>query len=107
MQRDGLGAVARLTGKRRRGVRLALVGSLGLLFLLSIGSRGCWQQARVRLERRRIEAEIRELEAAKARLEAEKKRLQDPATVERLAREKYGMSGKDETVYRVVPGKKK
>jgi cell division protein FtsL len=80
---------------------------LALLLLLSVGKRGCYEQARAHLEKKKIEGEIRELEKDKARAAAEKKKLEDPAEVEKIAREKYGMSKKDEKVYRVVPKEKK
>jgi cell division protein FtsL len=80
---------------------------LALLLLLSVGKRGCYEQARAHLEKKKIEGEIRELEKEKARAAAEKKKLEDPAEVEKIAREKYGMSKKDEKVYRVVPKEKK
>lgn len=89
--------------KQKRRVTWAVIGSLALLIFLFSGQRGCWRQARVRMERRAIEAEIRTLEEEKKRLEAEKKTLDDPAVVEKIAREEYGMSKKDEKVYRVVP----
>jgi cell division protein FtsB len=88
-------------------VSLALVATAALLFLLSIGSRGCIEQGRVRWQRKRIEARIRELEKSKALMETEKKSLDDPAVVEKIAREEYGMSKKGEKVYRVVPKGKK
>jgi cell division protein FtsL len=80
---------------------------LALLFLLSVGKRGCYEQARVQVEKKRIEGEITTLEKDTAAAAAEKKKLEDPAEVEKLAREKYGMSKKDEKVYRVVPKEKK
>jgi cell division protein FtsL len=96
-----------LTPKQKRRVSLALASGAALLLLLSMGNRGCYRQARVQLERRRIEKDIHALEKTKLRLEAEKKKLDDPAEIEKLAREKYGMSKKDEKVYRVVPKEKK
>jgi cell division protein FtsB len=80
---------------------------LALLLLLSVGKRGCYEQARVHVEKKRIESEIAILEKDTAAAAAEKKKLEDPAEVEKLAREKYGMSKKDEKVYRVVPKEKK
>jgi cell division protein FtsB len=96
-----------LMPKQRRRVALALVSTLALLLLLSVGKRGCYQQARVLTERKRIESDIKALKKAEAQAEAGKKKLNDPAEVERLAREKYGMSKKDEKVYKVVPKEKK
>ncbi|MBN2201040.1 cell division protein FtsL [bacterium] len=89
--------------KQKRRVTWAVIGSLALLIVLFSGPRGCWRQARVRMERSAIEAKIRALDREKKRLEAEKKTLDDPAVVEKIAREEYGMSKKDEKVYRVVP----
>jgi cell division protein FtsB len=96
-----------LNQRQRRRVTWAVIGSLALLIVLFSGPRGCWRQLRVRMERRVIAGDIKSLEEEKKRLEAEKKSLDDPATVEKLAREEYGMSKKDETVYRVVPKDKK
>lgn len=88
-------------------VSLAFAFMLALLILLSVGKRGCYQQARLQVERKRIESAIQALEKVKAQAEAEKKKLNDPAEIERLSREKYGMSKKNEKVYRVVPKEKK
>jgi cell division protein FtsL len=99
--------VSSLTQKHRRRVWLACMSMLALLFLLSVGKRGCYEQARVQVEKKRIETEIATLEKDTAAAAAEKKKLEDPAEVEKLAREKYGMSKKDEKVYRVVPREKK
>jgi cell division protein FtsB len=96
-----------VASKHRRRVWLAFSSMLALLLLLSVGKRGCYEQARVHVARRKIESEIRDLEKVKARAEAEKKKLEDPAEIEKIAREKYGMSKKDEKVYRVVPKEKK
>jgi cell division protein FtsB len=58
------------------------------------------------MDKIQIEGEIKTLEKDKARASAEKKKLEDPAEVEKIAREKYGMSKKDEKVYRVIPKEK-
>ena len=80
---------------------------LALLILLSVGKRGCYEQACVHVKKKKIEGEIKTLEKDKARAAAAKKKLEDPAEVEKIAREKYGMSKKDEKVYRVIPKEKK
>jgi len=80
---------------------------LALLLLLSAGRRGCYEQARVQVEKKKIEGETKALEADTAAAAAEKKKLEDPDEVEKIAREKYGMSKTDEKVYRVVPREKK
>ena len=86
---------------------LAFLSMLALLALLSVGRRGCYQQARAHLERKKINAEIQELKKTKEQMEAEKKSLNDPAVVKKIAREKCGMSDRGEKVYRVVPKEKK
>jgi len=92
-----------LTEQQKRRVALALGATAVLFFMLSAGSRGCIRQAAVHLEHRRLQKEIHGLEKTKAGLKAEKKKAEDPAEVERIAREQYGMSKKGEKVYRVVP----
>jgi cell division protein FtsL len=89
--------------RKKRAWILPFAAFLALLFLLSTGKRGFIRQIRVRRDRARIEEEIRRLEAQKQRLEEEKKKLADPAVVEKLAREQYGMAKKNEKVLHVVP----
>ena len=96
-----------MTPKHRRRVWLAFASMLALLILLSVGKRGCYEQACVHVKKKKIEGEIKTLEKDKARAAAAKKKLEDPAEVEKIAREKYGMSKKDEKVYRVIPKEKK
>jgi cell division protein FtsL len=93
--------------QKHRGRRaiLPVLGLLVLLLFLSAGKRGFIHQIRVRQERARIEKEMKRLEAIKQQLEEEKKKLNDPAVVEKIAREKYGMAKKNEKVLHVVPKK--
>lgn len=78
---------------------------IALLILLSTGKRGFIQQIRVRMERARIEKNLKRLEAVKKQLEEDKKKLNDPAVVEKIAREDYGMAKENEKVLHVVPKK--
>jgi cell division protein FtsB len=89
--------------RKRRVWVLPFLALLALLFLLSTGKRGFLQQIRVRRDRARIEQEIQRLEVLKKQLEEEKKKLADPAVVEKIAREQYGMAKKNEKVLHVVP----
>lgn len=92
--------------KKRAGILFILV-LFTFLFLLSIGKRGFIQQFRVRLQRRQLKKEIVALKEEKKRLEKEKEKLNDPETIEKIAREEYGMARKNEKVYRVIPKEKK
>jgi cell division protein FtsL len=96
--------MAPLSQRRKRRVWvLPFLAFLALLFLLSTGKRGFLQQVRVRRDRARIEKEIQRLKTQKMQLEEEKKKLADPAVVEKIAREQYGMAKKNEKVLHVVP----
>jgi cell division protein FtsL len=89
--------------KRLRRVLLPALGLMILLFFLSIGSRGFVRQVKVRRQNVRLKQEIAALKKQIEALEAEKKKLNDPAEIERIAREEYGMAKENEKVYRVVP----
>lgn len=90
----------------RRARLIVFLGLLALLFLLSTGSRGFIQQIRLQQQKRQLEQEIETLKQTIAALEAEKQKLYDPAEIERIAREKYGMAKKNEKILRVVPMEK-
>ncbi len=92
--------------KKARNTILGVLCFVTLVLLLSMGKRGFLQQIRVRQEKKKLVQEIEALEAQKLALEEEKKKLNDPAHVEKVAREDYGMAKKDEKVYRVVPKEK-
>lgn len=96
--------MARKTIKSNRGARLvAFLGILALLFILSTGSRGFIQQIRLQQKKKQLEREIKDLEQTIELLEEEIDKLHDPAEIERIAREKYGMAKKNEKILRVVP----
>lgn len=85
---------------------MAVLIFITLLFFLFTDKRGFLQHIRIQQERRELKQEITELEKIKTELEAEEKSLDDPDKIEEIAREEYGMSKKNETVYRVVPKEK-
>jgi len=85
---------------------LAVLIFITLLFFLSTDKRGFLQHLRIQKERHELKKEIAELDSLKTRLETEVESLDDPEKIEKIAREEYGMSKENETVYRVVPKEK-
>ncbi len=87
--------VKRRKNPRKRGVRLLLVG-IGVLWLLYLflgGDYGLLRIVSLKREIARVEARIVQLRAKKVALERERRLLEgDPATIERIAREKFGMT---------------
>ena len=92
--------------RKRRGWILFLISLAALLVLLSIGKRGFFQQFRVRQEQKRLQNEIVDLGKKQAELEKQIRTLNDPDTIERIAREEYGMAKENEKVYHIVPEEK-
>jgi cell division protein FtsL len=96
--------MTRRSSKRKK--RVWILGCLLLLTLVlifSMGKRGFIQQIRIKREKQQLQEEIEALEEQKLLLEAEKEKLDDPEYIEKIAREKYGMAGENEDVYRIVP----
>ncbi|MBN2105257.1 septum formation initiator family protein [bacterium] len=87
---------------KSRGLLILLI-FIAFLALLMPGKRGILNQIRIRLQERQLAKEIQELTETKERLEEKKEALKEPETVEKIAREEYGMAKKDEKVYHVVP----
>jgi cell division protein FtsL len=90
----------------RRGRPVVFLCLVALLFFLSTGSRGFIRHIRLQQQKRQLKQEIETLKQTIEALEAEKKKLYDPAEIERIAREKYGMAKKNEKILRVVPMEK-
>jgi cell division protein FtsB len=91
----------RLLGNRRLMVGLVL--GLPLLLFVLFGNRGVVQRVRLQAQKSQLEQKIREAEAEAKRLQAESRALEgDRKTIEKVAREKYGMVREGETVYRVA-----
>ena len=85
-------------------VRLGLVMAvLLLIFVLFIGGpRGSLKLYKSHEEKQDLLREIDALKAKKARLDSERIRLlNDPAYIEKIARETYNMKKKGETVYKI------
>ena len=84
-----------------------LAWTLGVWFACSIllGDTGLFSIARMHGMRDDLEAEIHALEQEKAETEGLRDRLEnDPATIETIAREEYGMIRDGEICYRVETG---
>ncbi len=93
------------SARRRRLRRLAIaagVGVLGFGFLFADGGLASilWRRFRIH----RLEQQVVSLEARREWLQAEaQRRKKDRATIERLAREEYGMIYPGEKLLRIVP----
>ena len=87
--------------KNPRSVLTFLIGSALVLYVL-FDNKGIVKRIRLELQRKEM---IEKIEAAKQetkRLEAQLKAVQgDKKTIEKIARERYGMAREGETVYRV------
>jgi cell division protein FtsB len=82
--------------------RLLLAGALGLAVWVALfDSHSVWRRVAYAHELDRLTAENAALEAQNAALDAQLERGLDAETVERVAREAYGMRRPGERVYRV------
>ena len=93
---------------RRRTQRWLLVGlvAAALLFLLFplVGDNGVGAFLRLNAERDRLRLEVEALERQKSELQRQIDALRDdPAALERLARERHNMRGPEEQVLVIVP----
>ena len=92
----------RLLGPRAKR-RLLVLGAIGLaLWVTFLDSHSLLRRMMYARQLDRIEAENAELQADNERLAAQIEDGLDAETVERVAREQYGMRRPGETVYRVV-----
>ena len=79
------------------------IGALTLLIIFLFGNHGLYQLYILKKERGNIQDKINLLREEKMALENEKTKLQtDYKHIEELAREKYRMSKKRETVFKVI-----
>jgi len=95
--------------KKRANRRVLILGALavvGMLLLFASGKRGFLQQFRIHRKKIVLEKEIEVLQQEKRHLTSEKASLDSLETIERIAREKYGMAKENEKIYRVVPVEK-
>ncbi len=100
-KRRNLRSLLREVMKNRRKTLLILGGILVAVYLL-FDNKGILKRISLEMQRNEIAAKVEDANKETQRLEAQKKALEgDKKTVEKLAREKYGMARSGETVYRV------
>lgn len=96
---------ARTSVFKKRYFRFLLLSSL-LLFLILLffsGPRNVLQLYKSLQEKQKLQAEIDRLEQEKTRLDSLRSRLlNDPAYIEKVAREQYNMKKEREHVYKIV-----
>jgi cell division protein FtsB len=87
---------------RRRKVTLALLATLPVLAIFTFGNRGLLTRFRLEMQRDRLHEQLYSERASgdSLRLEIARHR-DDSATIERIARERFGMVRPGETIYRV------
>jgi len=94
------------TRARRRRVALYIAGALALAALLTyifvFGRHGYLRRRELERENARLAAELAEVQRENAALKRELKELDDPAAVEKIAREELGLVKDGEVVYRFV-----
>ncbi len=89
-----------ITKNRKRSL-LLLVGTLAVLYLL-FDNKGIIKRISLEVQRKEMVGKVEEAQKETLRLQTQKKALEgDKKTIEKLAREKYGMSRTGEKVYRV------
>jgi cell division protein FtsB len=87
---------------RNKRLMLLLAGGLLLSGYVLFGSRGVVQRIRLKNQKAELQTMIQQAESDNRRLQAESKALDgDKKTIEKVAREKYGMVRDGETVYKV------
>lgn len=82
-----------------------LVVVIGVLLMQDIfGTHGVLAMRRSQKESAEIRSQIKQLNYENCRLTERAKDLQsDPATIEKIAREKLGLAGKNEVIFKVAP----
>ena len=82
-----------------------LVVAIGILLMQDIfGTHGVLAMRRSQKEAAEIRSQIKQLNYENCRLTERAKDLQsDPATIEKIAREKLGLAGKNEVIFKVAP----
>ena len=90
--------------RKKRVRQLTLVAILIIIVIIfSSGSRGTYQLYNFTQKKADLEKEIKNLEIEKKDLEIVRSKIDnDPAYIEKIAREKYKMKKKEEKVYEIV-----
>jgi cell division protein FtsB len=92
----------------KRGRKLGLIMLVGIPITgyILLNPHGIIQRVRLELEKREMAAKLKQAELERQRLQDLAKKLEsDQRTLEKVAREKYGMLREGETVYTVKPRK--
>ena len=93
--------LAKRVFKSRRWALVVIGGTFVIAFVL-FNNRGVVARIRLEVERREMIEKVREAEKETKRLQSYLKALDgDRKTIEKVAREKYGMAREGETVYKV------
>jgi cell division protein FtsB len=90
--------------RSKRGRRLGLILLVGIPIAgyILLNSHGIIQRVRLELAKKEMTAKLKEAELERQQLQDLSKRLEnDKRTIEKVAREKYGMLREGETVYKV------
>ncbi len=91
---------SRSAGKRWLAIGLLVLAGLGMLWSLIMGEMGAVKYFRMRARENALRVDIAHLKQDNLRLMQEVRSLkQDPAYVERLARDKRGLARPGEVVY--------
>jgi cell division protein FtsL len=90
---------------KSRIIAILLIFTVFIALILP-GKRGILNLIKIKHQQHTLRAEIEKLKEQIEKLEKEKEELQKPETVEKIAREEFGMAKKDEKVYIVVPKEK-
>jgi cell division protein FtsB len=99
---DLRGSLRRLRSKKR--LVIGLLVAIPLAGFVVFGNRGILQRVRLERQKTELEQKIRDAEIEQQRLIRESKALEtDRKTIEKVAREKYGMVRQGETAYRTAP----
>ena len=90
--------------RKKRVRQLTLVAILIIIVIIfSSGSRGTYQLYKFTRKKADLEKEIKYLETEKKDLEIVRSKIDnDPAYIEKIAREKYKMKKKEAKVYEIV-----
>lgn len=100
-KRRSLKDVLRFVKRNRRQTVLIIVAIVLSLYLL-FDNKGIVRRVQLEMRKAEVQAAIEDAQKQTAQLESQKKALEgDKKTIEKIARERYGMARQGETVYRI------
>ncbi len=93
--------IARHALKNKRSTAIIL-GAFFLFLYLLFDNKGIIKRVRLEMENERMKEKVARIEQQNGQLQLQAKALEgDKKTIEKVARERYGMQRQGETVYRV------